>query len=79
MLPCVATEWKFHHFYVKSIWDSKSAKSAIFTHSEALNFEFYEFLYFLKAMIYQIKQKSEPLNWKTGVFDISTFTNIDFT
>ena len=29
--------------------DFGSAKFAIFTHSEALNFDFYEFLHFLKA------------------------------
>ena len=34
--------------------DPRSAKSAILTHSEALNFDFYEFLHFLKAEIYQI-------------------------
>ena len=52
--------WKFHNFSVIqilreiSIGDSRSAKSAILTYSEALNFDFHEFLYFLKAEIYLI-------------------------
>ena len=33
--------------------DSRSAKSAILTHLEALNFDFCEFLHFLKAEIYK--------------------------
>ena len=36
--------------------DSRSTKSAIFTHLEALNFDFYGFLQFLKAEIYQINK-----------------------
>ena len=37
-------------FYVKSIfWDYRSAKSAISTLLETLNFDFYEFLHFWKA------------------------------
>ena len=41
-------------FFVKSILGSvKVLKSAIFTHLEALNFDFYDFLHFLKADIYQ--------------------------
>ena len=34
--------------------DSWSAKSAIITHLEALNFDFYTFLHFLKVEIEQI-------------------------
>ena len=33
--------------------DSRSAKSAVLTHLEALNFDFYGFLHFLKTVIYQ--------------------------
>ena len=53
----LATVWKFHNFAITQILreikfeDSRSAKSAIFTHLEALNFDFYEFLHFLKAEI----------------------------
>ena len=57
---CWKTALKFYDF---SIWhilreinfeDSWSVKSAILTHLEALNFDFYEFFHFLKADIYQI-------------------------
>ena len=36
--------------------DSTSTKSAILTYLEALNFDFYAFLHFLKAEIYQINK-----------------------
>ena len=36
--------------------DSRSAKSAILTHLEALNCDFYEFLHFWKAEIYHNNQ-----------------------
>ena len=58
--------WKFHDFSITQIlreinfWESKSAKSAIFTHKEALNSDFYEFMHFLKAEIDQIKQIQSP-------------------
>ena len=47
--------WKFQDFPITQILreinfeDFKSAKSAILTHLEALNFDFYEFLLFLNA------------------------------
>ena len=40
--------------------DSGSAKSAILTHLEALNFYFHEFMHFLKAEIYQINKIQSP-------------------
>ena len=40
--------------------DSKSAKSAILTHLEALNLNFYDFLHFLKAQIDQTNQLHTP-------------------
>ena len=52
--------WKFHDFSISYIlreinfWDSRSVKSAILTHLEALNFDFYECLHFLKGEIDQI-------------------------
>ena len=52
------TEWKFHSFSIIHILreinfgDSRSAKSAIFTVLEALNFDFDEVLQLLKADIY---------------------------
>ena len=57
-----STMWKFHDFSITQILreinfgDSRSAKSAILTHLEALNFDFYEFLHFLKAEIYQMNK-----------------------
>ena len=49
--------WIFQDFSITDILreinfkDSRSAKSAILTHLEALNFDLYEFLHFLKAEI----------------------------
>ena len=40
--------------------DPGSAKSAILTHSEALNFEFHEYFHFSKAEIYQIYKSKNP-------------------
>ena len=54
--------WKFHDFSVTQILREinfevfRSAKSAISTYLEALNYEFHEFLHFLKAEIYQINK-----------------------
>ena len=51
------TVWKFHNFSITQIlreinfWGSRSAKSAISKHLEALNLDFCEFLHFLKAEI----------------------------
>ena len=48
-----STMWKFHDFSITQILreisfaNSKSAKHAILTHLEALNFDFYEFMHFL--------------------------------
>ena len=54
------TVWKFQDFSIIHILhetnfgDYRSAKSAILTHYEALNFDFYEVLQCLKAEIDQI-------------------------
>ena len=56
---CSFTVRKFHDFSITQILreinfgDSESARSAIFTHSEALNFDFFEFFNFLKAESYE--------------------------
>ena len=53
---------KFHNFSITrilreiNVWDSRSAKSAILTHLEALNFEIDAFLHFMKVEIYKISQ-----------------------
>ena len=57
------TVWKFHDFSIIQILreiNSLGAKSAISTHLEALNYDFYEFLHFLKGEIYQIKHFQSP-------------------
>ena len=57
-----STVWKSQDFSIAQILreinfeDSRSAKSAILAHLEALNFGFLGFLHFLKAAIYQIIQ-----------------------
>ena len=58
ILSVHSTVWKFHDFSITQILreikfeDSRSAKSAILTHLEGLEFDFYGFLYLLKAEIY---------------------------
>ena len=60
------TVWKIIAFYIIQIlceikfWDFTSAKSAILTNFEALNFDFYAFLHFLNAEIYQINKIQSP-------------------
>ena len=62
--------WKFRNFSITqklreiSFWDFVSAKSAILTHLEALNFDFYAFLHFLNAEIYQINKIQSPKSVK---------------
>ena len=58
--------WKCHDFCIIQILreinleDSRNAKSAILTHFKALNFDFYEFLHFLKAEIYLTNKNQSP-------------------
>ena len=60
------TVWKFQDFCITQILreinfeDSWSAKSAISIHLEALNFDFYEFLHFFMAEIYQMNKIHSP-------------------
>ena len=68
--------WKFHDFSITEILreinfgGSRSAKSAISKHLEALKFHFHEFLHFLKAAIYQINKIQSPKKWqKSAVID----------
>ena len=54
--------WKFHNFDITQILreinfgGSRSAKSATWTNVQALNFDFDEFVHFLKAEICQISK-----------------------
>ena len=57
---------------------SRSAKSAISKHLEALNLDFCEFLHFLKAEMYQIKKIQGPHNSKKAFFEISETLNYVF-
>ena len=58
--------WEFHDFSITQILreikfgDLKSSKSAIFTHLEALKFDFCEFEDFLKTEIDQINKILSP-------------------
>ena len=58
--------WKFHDFYITHILreinlgDFKSAKSAILTHLEPLNFDFHECLHIMKVAIYQLNKIHSP-------------------
>ena len=77
--------WKFYDFPISQILreinsgDSRSAKCAISTHLEAVNFHFYEFLYFLNAGIDQINKIQCLKNGKKGSFRTSRVFKIDFT
>ena len=54
------TVWKFHGFSITQILreinfgEKGSAKYAILTHLDALNFDFHDFLHFFKAKICHI-------------------------
>ena len=51
----VEISWFFYHFLREiNFGEFRSAKSAIWTDLEALNFDFYAFLHILKAYHYQI-------------------------
>ena len=56
-LAILYTVWKFHNFSITQILReitfraSRSAKYAILTQLEAVNFDFYEFLHFLECDI----------------------------
>ena len=68
--------WKFQDLSVIQILreinfgEFKSTKYAILTHLEAMTFDFYAFLRYLKAEIYQIN--------KINSFRTSRFSKIDF-
>ena len=63
--------WKFQDFSITQVLreinfgDSGSAKSAILTHLEALNFDFYALC---EGCNLQNKQNSEPLKWSKRQF-----------
>ena len=69
-----STVRRFHDFSITQISreinfeDSQSAKSAILTRFETLNFDFDGFLHFLKAEIYKIDKIHRPKNDKNSSF-----------
>ena len=79
------TVWKLDEFSISQIlreidfWDFRNAKSAILTHLEVLNFDFNEFLQFIKAEIFLRNKIQGPKIGKNGTFRSSTFSKIDFT
>ena len=56
--------------------DSKSAKSAILTLLEALNFDFWEFLHFLKAEIAKLTKFRAPKMAKKAVLELPGSQNL---
>ena len=78
------TMWKLHDFSITQILrvinfrHSRSAKSAILTHVEAVNLGFNEFLHFLKAEIYQINKIQRPKKGKKDSIKTSTSSKIEF-
>ena len=59
--------------------DSRGAKSAIFTHLEALNLAFHEFLHFLKGKIDQLNKNQKPKKSQKRQLCTSRILKIDFT
>ena len=66
--------WKFHYFSIAQILreinfgDFSSAKYVILKHLEALNFDFYVYLHFLRAESDQIIKSRSSKNGKSGIF-----------
>ena len=77
-----STVRKFHDFCIIqnlreiNFEDSWSAKSAILTHLEALNFDFYEFLHFLRDEFTKWKKFKAPKIAKMAVFALLKSTKL---
>ena len=78
--------WNFCNFYANQIFRLKSiltnfkvSKTAIWTNLEALNFEFSEFVQFLKAQFYQNSKSRVCKTFKMAVFETQILPKIDFT
>ena len=73
--------WKFNSFSITEILreinfgDPIIAKSAKI-HLDVMNFDFYDFLHFLKAEIYQKTKFTAPKMAKTAVFGLLEFTKL---
>ena len=70
------TVWEFQDFFITLIFrevnveESRSAKSSILTHLEALNCDFYEFVHFNEDDIYKRIILKAPKIAKTAIFAI---------
>ena len=68
--------WRFGDFTVTQILremnfeDSRSAKAAILIRLDALNFDLYEFLHFLKAAITKLIKFRAPQKSKNGRLEL---------
>ena len=77
--------WKFQNFSITHILreinfgESRSAKSAVLTHLEVLNFDSYKILHFLKAELGKLAKFIAPKIAKKGTYRTFRFTKIDFT
>ena len=77
--------WQFHDFSIAQILreikfgDSGSAKFAIFTYLEALNFDFYALLHFLRLKLTNSTKFTASNMVKMTMFSTGRFTKIDFT
>ena len=69
-------------FYVKSILEILEVQHLSYQHiKKAMNFDFDEFLHFLKAEIYQMNKIQSPTAHKAKltVLETSRFFRVDFT
>ena len=76
--------WIFYlslRFYVKLILGIVEVQNqpVQLTHLEDMNFDFHEFLHFLKAENRQIRQILSPENGKNSILRASRTSKIDFT
>ena len=76
------TVWKSHNLYVNQILreikvsEFKISKCTILAHSVSVNFDFNEYLQFLKADIYQINQIQSSKNVKMAILRTSRIPNL---
>ena len=79
------TVWKLQNFSVTQILreikvgEFRDSKSTILTHLVALNFDFYEFLHFVKAENDQKSRFRLSKIAKIGIFKTSRISKADFT
>ena len=73
---CSFTVWKFHDFSITlilreiNLWNSRNAKTAILSHLQALNFDFYNFCTFWRLIFTQSTKFAAPKMAKMAVFTL---------